>query len=306
MRIKTFIFGLMAMLALSFSQPQLSAATKAEKKEKHHKDSSSSHKHDSKKKKCCNKALKMLDKIDQTTIQDLIVDQTTLGLASQINQTTRADLAVDEKILDIVTNIKDCACKCQLILPRDFEDSDGNLTQTYVITAPGSYCLGADVAFAPEDDFVPPIQILSDNVNLDLGGFRLDQTSNVLGLAIAIGFGERYLDPDYVLKNISITNGSITNFKGCAIHCYNSTFDANPYAVGKPYESLKFSNLDILDCGSSPNVFFASGIELAANGGFYQVTEDFFPVAYKDVVIDQCRINRSLGNGAIAITYCII
>ncbi len=178
MRLKQYIFGLLAMLAMATSsQPPLLAA------QKQHNSSSSSHKDD----KFCKKANKLLKQIDQTTMQDLVVDQTILNVVNQINQTTTADLAVDQEILADVEQLLDCSCTCIVIEPADFMDSSGNLTQTYVITTPGNYCLGADVAFAPLDEFTPAINILSDDVNLDLRGFTLSQantTPNTYGVQI--------------------------------------------------------------------------------------------------------------------------
>ena len=90
MRLKQYIFGLLAMLAMATSsQPPLLAA------QKQHNSSSSSHKDD----KFCKKANKLLKQIDQTTMQDLVVDQTILNVVNQINQTTMADLAVDQEVL---------------------------------------------------------------------------------------------------------------------------------------------------------------------------------------------------------------
>ncbi len=66
MRLKQYIFGLLAMLAMATSiQPPLLAA------QNHHSSSSSSQKDD----KFCKKANKLLKQIDQTTMQDLVVDR---------------------------------------------------------------------------------------------------------------------------------------------------------------------------------------------------------------------------------------
>ncbi len=70
-------------------------------------------------------------------------------------------------------------------------DSQGLLSQTYVISAPGSYCLGADIDFDPQDEFTPAIQILSNDVSLNLRRFTLRQapdntTSDVYGVLILV------------------------------------------------------------------------------------------------------------------------
>ena len=277
----------MLAMATSIQQPLF-----AEKKH----SSSSSNKDD----KCCKESKKLLKQINQTTVQDLVVDQTTLNVANQINQTTRADLVVDQETLDIVKHLQDCSCICTVIMPQDFADSDGNLSQTYVITEPGSYCLGADVAFSPIDEFTPAINILANDVRLDLRGFTLSQdpesgTPNTYG--VQIGQGYNYDDPDAVLKNITITNGSIINFTAIGLFCYNGSFDGPTAEVA--FESLTFTGLNILDCGSSPSFDFASGIDLdsAANQSLYLDP----PVAFKNVIIENCNVNRCVGNAAIQV-----
>ncbi len=278
----------MLAMAISIHQPLLAA-------QNHHSSSSSTQKED----KFCKKANKLLKQIDQTTMQDLVVDQTILNVVNQINQTTAADLAVDQEILADVEQLLDCSCTCIVIEPADFEDSDGNLTQTYVITTPGNYCLGADVAFVPVDEFTPAINILSDDVNLDLRGFTLSQanaTPNAYG--VQIGQGYNYNDPDAVLKNITVKNGSIINFIGIGVFCYNGSFDEPTAELA--FQDLHFFDLNILDCGSNESADFASGIDLDSAAGTTLSDLDL-PVAYKNVIIRNCNINRCIGTGAISV-----
>ncbi len=239
-----YIFTL--MMALAVLQQPLSA-------DKKHSSSSSD--------KCCKKTLNCLKHINETTQQDLVVDQTTLNVVNQINQTTQTDLAVDQETLEIVQHLVDCSCTCRVILPSDFEDDEGNLSVTYFITEPGNYCLGANVAFAPDDEFTPAINILANDVRLDLRGFTLSQdndTPNAYG--VQIGQGYNYDDPDTVLKNITVLNGSIIDFTAIGVFCYNGSFDEPTAELA--FEDLHFFDLNILDCGSSPSFDYASGINL--------------------------------------------
>ncbi|MCE5292997.1 MAG: hypothetical protein LLF94_00100 [Chlamydiales bacterium] len=291
MRLKHFIFGLMAMLTLATSIQQPLFA------DKKHSSSSTSHKDD----KCCKKSKKLLKQINQTTMQDLVVDQTTLNVVNQINQTTKADLAVDEETLEIVKHLVDCSCTCTVILPQDFMDDEGNLTQTYYITEPGSYCLGADVAFFPLDEFTPAINILANDVRLDLRGFTLSQdpesgTPNAYG--VQIGEGYFYNDPDAVLKNITITNGSIINFTAIGVFCYNGSFDEPTAEVA--FESLTFTDLNILNCGSNESTDFGSGIDLDSVAD-QLLFEPNPQIAYRNVRIENCHVNYCLGASAVNI-----
>ncbi len=247
---------------------------------------------------CCKKQNKLLKKIDRTTVQDLVVDQTTLSIASQIDLITRADLQVDREILDIVNHLVDCSCTCTVIEPSDFMDDEGNLTVTYVITEPGNYCLGANVAFAPVDEFTPAIAILASNVRLDLRGFTLSQandTANAYG--VQIGEGYNYEDPNNVLQNITVLNGTIRDFTAIGVFCYNASFDDESFDQ-VAFQDLSFIGLNILQCGSSPSFDFASGIDLDSSAGIDPTSADL-PVAYRNVIVEGCNVNNCLGNGAL-------
>ena len=43
--------------------------------------------------------------------------------------------------------VKTGCCACRTITAKDFMDGFGNLSQPFVISAPGKYCLGEDIAF---------------------------------------------------------------------------------------------------------------------------------------------------------------
>ncbi len=247
---------------------------------------------------CCKKTKKLVKQISQTTQQDLLVDETTLSLVNQINQVTRSDLAVDLETLDIVTHLVDCSCTCIVIKPEDFMDDEGNLTVTYAITEPGNYCLGANVAFSPQDEFTPAIVILTDNVRLDLRGFTLSQandTPNAYG--VQIGEGYNYIDPNDVLDNISVFNGTIRDFSAIGVFCYNASFDDESFDQ-VAFQDLSFADLNILECGSSPSFDFASGIDLDSSAGLDPTSRDL-PVAYRNVTVNNCNVNNCIGNGAL-------
>ena len=187
-------------------------------------------------------------------------------------------------------------------------DADGNLSQTFVITEPGKYCLGENIAFAPVDEFAPAINILSNDVKLDLCSNTLTQanlTPNAYG--VQIGEGYFYTDPNAVLKNITITNGSITNFSAIGVFCYNASLDFVPGALGLPFQSIIFTDLNILECGSSPSFDFGSGIDLDVNENLFPNFNDpAFPIAYRNVIINNCKVNRCLGNGANPLTFSMM
>ncbi|MBS0635037.1 MAG: hypothetical protein JSR37_06210 [Verrucomicrobia bacterium] len=188
----------------------------------------------------------------------------------------------------------DGCCGCYVIRPCDFGlDRD----TTYVISQPGKYTLQQDVVFFPADEFTPAILILSDNVTLDLCEHTLSQgndTPNAYG--VQIGQGYFYEDPDFVLKNIEVENGNIVDFTAIGVFCYNGSFDEPTAQVA--FEDLRFHDLNILECGSSPSNDFASGIDLdsSADDTLYDLD---LPVAYKNVIIADCNINSCLGNGAV-------
>lgn len=212
--------------------------------------------------------------------------------------------ALQKKRTNIAANAKaavestDGCCGCTVILPSDFGVDSAT---TYVIATPGVYKLQEDVVFFPADEFTPAINILSDNVTLDLCQHTLSQgndTPNAFGVQI----GEGYFfaaDPDFVLKNIEVTNGNIVDFTGVGVFCYNPSFDGPTAELA--FEDLRFLGLNILHCGASPTNNFGSGIDLdsAASGNLYDLD---LPVAYKNVIIKECNVNRCLGNSAITVS----
>lgn len=146
----------------------------------------------------------------------------------------------------------------------------------------GKYCLGEDINFEAPADFALAIQILANNVTIDLCGFTLNQTNDFLAGAIRIG------DVDLPFKNIIVKNGNITNFK---LHGVRGRI-ASPENV---MESLTFSDLNILGCGTNRSGFVGgTGILLfgvPANNG------NLIP-SFRNVTISNCKVNSNLGDYA--------
>lgn len=212
--------------------------------------------------------------------------------------------------------VKTGCCACKTITAKDFMDADGNLSQTFVITEPGKYCLGENIDFAPADEggFVAAIQILSSDVHLSLCDNTLKQANGVediygvlIGYGYSVFFDDPNADPSAHFDNITVVSGSITNFTGCGVFCFNPTFDflEEPFA----FQSYIFTDLNVLDCGTSPSFnYFASGINLdsdAVDALFGEPSVE----AYNNVIIDTCKVNRMLGNGSIGLhigNNCVI
>ena len=183
---------------------------------------------------------------------------------------------------------KDCK-SCRVITKKDFLDRYCKVARTVVIDKPGKYCLGENIKFEGEEVGQVAIRIVADNVKLDLCCNVLQQvntTTDVTG--IVIGDGD-------VHKNITITNGSILKFTGRGIGAFNSEA-----ANGKSFEDLTFTDLTILECGTTASFVFASGIDLGSNGS-ENLWDPAVTAAYKNVIIERCNVNECIGNGAINI-----
>lgn len=236
--------------------------------------------------------LSVTNHINQTTQADLAVDQETLGVVNQINQTTQDDLAVDQEIRDIVSQIQDCSCTCQVILPEDFMDGNGVLSQTVVLDKPGQYCLRADIDFEPLVSATPAIQILANDVTLDLGGHTLRQINTT---ADAVGVRLGNVAGTLVYKNITVKNGSIVTFIGMGVGAFNSVV-----ASSSAFQDLHFSDLEIYECGTNTTPFFGVGLNLDSNGSA-NLDDPVVPVAYKNVTIENVHANRCVGTAVIEV-----
>ncbi len=233
--------------------------------------------------------------------------------------------------------------------------------------------LGQDVVFMPADEFTPAINILSNDVVLDLCQHTLSQgntTPNCYG--VQIGEGYFYSDPDAVLSNVTVQNGTIREFTAVGVFCYNGSFDGPTAQI--PFQDLHCFNLNVLECGPPTALFtgsidntgtltvtaiqnghilvgqpivdvtgsiapgtivtgfltgtggvgtysvnisqtvasetiimgneskdFASGIDFDSAAFIPNVIDPTTPVAYSEVLIEGCNVNRCIGHGAINI-----
>lgn len=151
------ILGLLVLLG-GIQQPVSAAkhSDKKSRKEKHHSSASSSTSHQQRKKtKCCKKVLTQVEQINQTTTQDLIVDQQILGIVNQIDQTTKTDLAIDGEILDIVN--QDLEIDQQILDTLD--------TQNYAISGDYTYASPYDTenVFNPLERAATPFSDFNEN-----------------------------------------------------------------------------------------------------------------------------------------------
>lgn len=180
-------------------------------------------------------------------------------------------------------------CACTVITPEDFEEYG-----TYVIDSPGKYTLQQDVIFNPTADYQPGILILSNDVTLDLCSHTFSQgDQSYLCNAIQIGSGYANSNPSEVFKNIEIRNGNITHFNNVGIYAYNATFE--PSGVEQPFEDLRFLDLNILYCGSSPSFEYACGIDLETSS-YSKLYDLDSPVDFLNIKIERCHVNNGLGN----------
>ncbi len=194
---------------------------------------------------------------------------------------------------------KDCNT-CHVLTQKDFMDKENNCTvsKTVIIDQPGKWCLGESINFEPAIEGQAAIQILSDDVTVDLCGNVLRQVNDVAD-AIGVLIGEEFSETA-VFKNITVTNGSITNFKGQGIRALNVAVAVS----GDAFEDLTFTDLHVLECGSSPSFSFGSGILLESLVDNLQIYRPEVPVGYKNIVIKRCNVNRCLGNTAVMVFTC--
>ena len=68
-----------------------------------------------------------------------------------------------------------------------------------------------------------------------------------------------------------------------------------------PFQSLTFTDLSVLECGipDSPN-YFGSGINLDSNA-IDDTTGNPSQIAFQNIIITNCHVNRCFGNGSITI-----
>ncbi len=166
----------------------------------------------------------------------------------------------------------------------------------YTISKPGYYKLCGNLVFSPTIDS-SAIQVLSNDVTIDLNGFSLKQTNSTANVnAITLGDVSGLV----ILNNITVKNGSISNFTGVGVKALNLTVAPSVQS----FKDIQLLDLNILDCGTSidqvENPNKASGIDL--DSVFQEVNTTFFKyVAYENVTLKNCNVERSLGNAGINI-----
>ncbi len=220
----------------------------------------------------------------------------------KLNQKLRCDNALAAKLsAKTEVNINGC-CQCVTIIPSDFGPG---LDTTFVISSPGKYVLNQDVIFSPLSPFTPAINILSSNVVLDLCNHTLSQGNTLSDCyGVQIGEGYYYNDPDAVLQNVTIQNGSIINFTSAGVFCWNGSFDGPTAEL--PFDDLRFSKLNILDCGTTDFTYdYGASINLDSSASINRLYLPTTKVAYKNVRIEHCNLNRCKnGSGSVNVgTY---
>ncbi len=206
----------------------------------------------------------------------------------------RPEIAKNRPVIAKSEQEQEGCCECIPIMPDDF-GPDRNIT--YSITTPGVYKLSTDVAFNTPDDYVPAIEILSNDVVVDLCGHTLSQGNTTTnGHGIRLGEGYFGSDPDFVISNITIRNGTVRNFTGIGIFAFNASFDGTDNQAA--FQDIRLHKLNVLDCGSlTESTDFASGIDFDALIGSFIV----FPVSpnYRNVWIEECKVERSKGTAGV-------
>jgi len=166
-------------------------------------------------------------------------------------------------------------------------------TQSFEILEPGYYFLQKNEIFNPTSDY-PAINIIAtENVTIDFCGYTLTQGNNEPSV-IAILFGPSLImSEDF--HNIKITNGSIRNFTDAGIFLFNEF----PFADTKPSTEISITDMNILDCGSPNSDWDASGIVFLTVGWYFFFESEH--IGFKDIVIRNCKVNRSVGNGGVIV-----
>jgi hypothetical protein len=193
-------------------------------------------------------------------------------------------------------SIQDGCCEYISITPDDFGP---NRDTTYSIREPGVYKLIMNVPFNTVNEYDPAIEILVDDVELDLCHHTLSQgntTSN--GHGIRLGLGYAGSDPNFVVSNVTIKNGTIRGFTGIGIFAFNASFDGNDNVAA--FQDIRLHKLKVLDCGSrTTSTDFGSGIDFDARAGSFILTPVSPP--YRNVWIEEVKVERSKGNGGVQI-----
>lgn len=127
--------------------------------------------------------------------------------------------------------------------PRAEVRASGEVVAPIVISAAGSYYLGADVVAIPDH---PAIRITASNVTLDLNGFTVSGN-----LEVNDGDGIRIEG-----ANVTVRNGTVRNADGDGINCPN----------GGPITLINVNAVNNADAGASCSAMRVSGGEFSNNG----------------------------------------
>ncbi|MCE5293971.1 MAG: hypothetical protein LLF94_05100 [Chlamydiales bacterium] len=185
-------------------------------------------------------------------------------------------------------------CSCIPISQADFD-----VGSTYIIDTPGKYCLAEDIFYTalPSDPITFEVSvaiiIAASNVVLDLCGHTISQTNNVLGFE---GVPCIVLNPFTPLQNITIQNGTITQFSGNGVLAITDS--------SAVVSDVHLFDLNILGCGLANDIGFSNtpGIALIGLDPLVDIPT-YKNAAFRNIVIERCRVNESIGGyfGALSI-----
>ncbi len=168
----------------------------------------------------------------------------------------------------------------------------------FVISQPGVYKLSTTSVYFPSAEVSAAIVVLSDNVVIDLCDHTLSQgnfVSDTYGVLLGEGLG--YSDPDFVLENVTVQNGTIRDFTAVGIFAYNASYDGPTAMI--PFQDLFFYDLNILNCGTLAVLdYFGNGINFDSAD---PENNTYLAPAYKNVIVRKCNINHCKGAAGIQI-----
>jgi hypothetical protein len=300
MKVLSYFIGLTTMLSVAFS-PAFAHEAKC-------------HSSSFNPKKCCKKTLKLLKEINNTTQQDLTIDEEILDIVScgapvQITQDmVTAGLTITEPgVYQFCENITFSPCvvtaataaksasnvdvdKLKADITQLAQTKKGSISVSDIqnaVNANTAKNAAAMTASAP----TAAITIASSNVYIDMKNFTLQQGDScpgVVGYWLTEGF-----------ENISIVNGTIQYFLGAGIASFIDT--AEDPADQLYLKQLLFNNLTIVDNGGlgdpSSGARIATGISLETDLSGAQSPNYDTPQFYQNVQVLNCNVNRNTGGG---------
>ena len=203
-------------------------------------------------------------------------------------------------------------CKsCKVLIKRDFRDKNTcKLSQTFVISREGKYCLGENIGFEPDVDNSVAILIKASNVILDLCGNKLYQKNDPslpgqLG-AVGIAFEENVSH-----SNITIKNGTLSGFGGASIKASMLRDGVEPDDQ-QTLDTISFLNLKILDngngtvdtnpvqgvpifeVGAPPTPTYSTGISLITDALTAVKFQNQY--VYQNIIVSECQMIKNTGS----------